>query len=162
LGSGSTFEIYLPKAEAAMPAANGQVETPIGAPQSRGDLILFVDDDRSMREMVGPALKEHGFRVITAANGSEALALFQQHEKEMRLLLTDLAMPIMDGRGLIQAVRLRRPELPIVLMTGQMESLKGNTPEGISAMLSKPFRFEQLLNAINNVLRSPATAVAKA
>jgi PAS domain S-box-containing protein len=152
LGAGTTFEVYLPRAELALtapaPATNPVTEVPLG----RGELILFIDDDHSMREMIPPTLAEHGYRVLSAGNGSEALALLDRHEDGVRLVLTDVGMPVMGGLEMLGAIHARRPGLPIILMSGSEDRADQPVPNGATALLRKPFRLEQLLSAIAEAL----------
>jgi PAS domain S-box-containing protein len=152
VGAGTTFEIYLPRAERAPQPLAPAAPTVELAP-GRGELILFIDDDRSVREMVAPALMEHNYRVLNAANGAEALALFKQHEGEVRLVLTDVAMPVMDGTELLATLHKRNPEVPVILMSGTYSPEKEPLPEGVTAFLAKPFRLEQLLAVIADTFR---------
>jgi two-component system cell cycle sensor histidine kinase/response regulator CckA len=152
-GTGTTFEIYLPRAE-QLPTTTGPSTPAIADASGRGELILFVDDDRSVREMVGPALLEYGYRVVSAANGAEALAVHNQHEREIRLILTDMAMPVMDGTDMLSILHRRTPQLPIVLMSGTYSPEKEPLPPGVVAFLAKPFRLEQLLAVITQTIPS--------
>ncbi|HEV2246306.1 MAG TPA: ATP-binding protein [Terriglobia bacterium] len=155
VGAGTTFEIYLPRAEqgpqTALPATPTLAEA-----SGRGELILFVDDDRSVREMVGPALMEHGYGVVSAANGAEALAVHNQHEREIRLILTDMAMPVMDGTDMLSILHRRNPQLPMVVMSGTYNPEKEALPPGVVAFLAKPFRLEQLLGVIADTIHPKA------
>jgi PAS domain S-box-containing protein len=156
---GTTFEICLPRAESRPAPQFGSVASPAEFPLGHGELILFVDDDRSMREMVIPTLTEHGYQVLSASNGADALVLLDQNRQNVALVLSDLAMPIMDGKATLQAVHARLPKLPVILMSGEVDTLHGNLPPGAAAFLPKPFRLEQLLTAINDALlprRPPA------
>jgi DNA-binding NtrC family response regulator len=103
--------------------------------------------------MVVPILAEHGYRVLTAANGAEALALLGLHEREVRLVLTDVAMPVMDGLEMMEKLQTRWPELPIVLMSGTFDIEKAPLPPKAAGFLTKPFRLEQLLSVIADALR---------
>jgi CheY-like chemotaxis protein len=150
VGQGSTFEIYLPRAEKA-PAAQPPVE--VAAKPGHGELLLLVDDDHSVREMVGPALTEQGYRILTAANGAEALALAGQCAGEIRLVITDVAMPIMDGFELMEKLHSRMPRLPVVVMSGTLEPGQDRLPVFAAGFLAKPFRLEQLLGVIAESLR---------
>jgi two-component system, cell cycle sensor histidine kinase and response regulator CckA len=152
LDVGTTFEIYLPRAEA--PVATVSAVAPAEIAPGRGELLLFIDDDRSVREMVGPTLTEHGYRVLSAANGAEALALLSQHEREVRLVLTDLAMPVMDGAATLEVVRARYPHLPVIVMSGSLDPGKERLPPGVAGFLPKPFPLEQLLAAIAKALQT--------
>jgi two-component system, cell cycle sensor histidine kinase and response regulator CckA len=152
VGTGTAFEIYLPRAEAPAPAP--AAAAPVGLALGKGELLLFIDDDRSVREMVGPTLTEHGYRVLSAANGAEALALLSQHQREVRLLLTDLAMPVMDGAATLEVVRVRYPTLPVIVMSGSLDPGKERLPAGVTGFLAKPFPLEQLLAAIADALQA--------
>ena len=154
VGAGTTFDIYLPRAEPA-PVAQPPEVPPVQTVQpGRNELILFIDDDRSVREMVAPALTEQGYRVLTAANGAEALGLLEQHEDEVRLVFTDVVMPVMDGLEVLERLHTRRPDLPVVLMSGTFDLAKTTTPARAAGFLTKPFRLEQLLAVIAEALRA--------
>jgi CheY-like chemotaxis protein len=93
MGRGTQFKIYLPAAE-----------TPFSIPAEHfssmavghGELILVVDDELAIREITKGTLEAYGYRALTAADGTEAVALYAQHKDEIRLVLTDLMMPYMD------------------------------------------------------------------
>jgi len=158
VGAGTSFEIYLPRAEPVATVQEATADELPAAPSGRGELILFSDDDRSVREMVAPTLTEQGYRVITAANGAEALALLEGHGRDLRLILTDVVMPVMDGLELLDQLHSRRPDLPVVLMSGTIDVAKAPLPAGVTAFLMKPFRLEQLLAVIGNALRAKRVA----
>jgi len=154
LGAGTTFEIYLPRAERAQPGAPA---APGPAPEfsrGKGELILFIDDDHSAREMVAPALTEQGYRVLCAPNGAEALALLDRQKDDVRLVLTDVAMPVMDGTEMLAVLRQRYPALPVILMSGTLEFGAQSLPAGVAACLAKPFRLEQLLTVTSVALHN--------
>jgi len=153
VGAGTSFDVYLPRAEPAPVIPQPTIEAARESQPGRGELVLFIDDDRSVREMVAPILAEHGYRVLTAANGAEALALLGQHEREVRLVLTDIAMPVMDGLEMMEKLQVRWPELPIVLMSGTFEIEKAPRPPKAAGFLTKPFRLEQLLSVIAEALQ---------
>jgi PAS domain S-box-containing protein len=154
VGAGTSFDIYLPRAEQT-PASQDVKGGPVQELQKgHGELILFVDDDRSVREMVAPSLTEHGYRVLTAANGAEALGLLGEQEHEVGLVLTDVAMPVMDGPEMMEKLHSRQPNLPVVLMSGTFDAGKTPLPAQAAAFLAKPFRFEQLLAVVAGVLRA--------
>jgi PAS domain S-box-containing protein len=156
LGAGTSFEIYCPRAERAPARAPTDAALPAGLLPGQGRLILFVDDDQSVREMVVPTLTEHGYRVLSAGNGAEGLALLSHHQRDVCLILTDLAMPVMDGTAMLEALRAQLPDLPVILMSGEVESDEGVLPLGATAFLRKPFRLEQLLTAIADALKPKA------
>jgi PAS domain S-box-containing protein len=157
LGAGTSFDLYLPRAEAVLPLQSATAGAlPAGEPAG-GELILFVDDDRSVREMVAPTLIEHGYRVLTAANGAEALALLAHPEHDICLVLSDVAMPLIDGLELLEKIHSRRPQVPVVLMSGTLDTGNARLPAGAAGFLPKPFRLEQLLAVIADVLHPNPT-----
>ena len=110
--------------------------------------------------MIRSALTQVGYRVATAANGAEALTLFQARPERFDLVLTDIDMPLLNGAKLAMALAAIRPTLPIVAMSGL--SLKSDEvdPEQFSGgFLSKPFRVDELLRAICQALKREAAGV---
>ena len=147
-GQGTTFELYLPCATIA-PTPTKQVTSAVAPPRGNGETILVVDDERAIREMIASTLTEQGYRALTAANGAEALVQLSNAAETVHLILLDHDMPVMNGRETLTAVRSRWPQLPVLLMSGEMESAK--IPH--TANLSKPFQLQQLLQAVNEQLR---------
>jgi CheY-like chemotaxis protein len=143
-GRGSTFEVYLPCATTA-PAADTTRLFPAEQPRSSSELILVVDDERAVREMVSLGLTSQGYRVLTAANGADAVALFERQATEVRLVLLDTDMPVLNGKGTIPLLRACAPAVPIVLMSGQMDAL--STTEALPKLV-KPFQLDELLRTV--------------
>jgi EAL domain-containing protein (putative c-di-GMP-specific phosphodiesterase class I) len=113
-----------------------------GATQARH--VLVADDEPAIVEMIRDILEEHGFRVLTAANGSEALRLVEAHTPEVVLL--DMNMPVLDGEGFIAAVRERGLGVPIVVMTAGSSAQRWAAQLGADAYLSKPFELASLVD----------------
>ena len=146
-GQGTTFEGVLPRARESLP---GEVAAPTQElARGNGELVLVADDEKAIRELMKSELTSFGYRVLTAANGAEAVALFREHAGEVRLLITDNAMPVLDGPAAIAALRMLQPGLPVILTSGEGvgEKLEGMTE------LSKPFALEELLSAIQQRIR---------
>jgi two-component system cell cycle sensor histidine kinase/response regulator CckA len=124
-----------------------------GAPASRPETeptVLVVEDEEILRTTIRRLLQEQGYTVLVAPNGAAALQLMEEAEgKSIDLVLTDLRMPVMDGRQLASALARRRPSLPIVFMSGftaQLMDLRLVSPN--LAFLAKPFKNEDLLAAV--------------
>jgi len=143
-GRGATFEIYLPRAT-FMPMENTNRVSPAELPRGNGELILVVDDEESVREMVSLGLTTQGYRVIAAANGADAIALFERQAGEVRLVLLDTDMPVLNGQATIPFLRAQAPTVPIVLMSGELEALAN---ADTIASLVKPFQLEELLRTV--------------
>ena len=120
-------------------------------------MILVADDEQAIRELVSGELKSFGYRVLTAANGEEAVQLFRQHADEVRLLITDGAMPVRDGWQTIRALREQRPGLPVILASGE-SSGGGEEATGV-VVVPKPFALEEILIAIGTCLRTDRQSV---
>ena len=114
--------------------------------------ILLVEDEDAVREFVSRVLTLHGHSVLEAHDGVQAVELMNKHHFD--LLLTDIAMPVMDGISLALKVRDARPGVPIILMTGYAnESQRAhNLSVLIEELLTKPFNKDQLMKAVNAAL----------
>ncbi len=150
-GRGSRFSVYLP-------AKPGIELTPLVAPPAvtvgQAELILVVDDERSIREATRRLLEQHGYRVLTAANGEEALNLVLEHRAGVRLVLTDVMMPVMGGVGLARALQGLAPGIPVVATSGLDEEDKRQELAGVGVqeVLAKPCAAGALLAAIRRQL----------
>jgi CheY-like chemotaxis protein len=162
-GQGTTFEILLPR---SVDAPNAPMREPATAfARGNGELILIADDEQAIRELVSEGLTAHGYRVLSAANGAEALRLFEEHAGTVRLLLTDSSMPVMNGPQLIHRLRGLSAELPVIVASGEIGAAQtpGEVLPGDVVQLSKPFALEELLAAMARCLQgdSPIPPVSK-
>lgn len=150
---GTTFKVYLP-AEAAVSAEPMEKVAP-KLPRGNGETILVVDDEAAVRNTTKLMLERYNYQIVTAADGAEGLALFVERRSDIRLVLTDMMMPIMDGRALIHALRKIDPSVRVIGLSGLMDSSQLEaTPElrGVN-LIAKPFSVEQLLTAVQGLLR---------
>ena len=147
-GRGSTFRVYFPLLAQAAPRLPAG-EAP-GAPEAGGGTILLVEDEAGVRELAAKMLARLGFEVLTAPDGVEALALFQQHRAAIRCVLSDLTMPRMNGWATLTALRKLDPQLPVVLVSGYDEAsvMAGDHPEQPQAFGSKPYTLKGLGDAL--------------
>jgi len=154
LHKGSQFTLYLPAIDTpgAADAAALQTDLPLG----HGELVLVVDDEESIREITRGTLETFGYAVLTAADGTEALALYADKKNEIAVVLTDMVMPFMDGPATIRALQRMNPKVRIIAASGLgVGQRAGEGPlEGVSIFLNKPYTAEKLLNAIAQVLKS--------
>jgi len=144
ISGGSSFEFYLPAA-AMGPAPRRRSDSPAAVPGGNEELILVVDDEQSVREMISLALTTRGYRVATAANGAEAILLAEQHAGDLKLVLLDDDMPVMNGRSALPLIRARFSALKIVLMSGEVEAFPEVAGVG---KLCKPFPLDELLKIV--------------
>ena len=149
---GSRFSIYFPSAD----VSHAGDEKPIAPklPGGNNELILIVDDEENIRNVTKATLERFGYRVILAKEGTEALAAFAQPGNEIAAVLTDMAMPYMDGLSLVRALREIDPDVEIIAMSGLMSA--GQTAElrslKVHKFLTKPFTAEALLNMLAEVI----------
>ncbi|MFO7849680.1 MAG: PAS domain S-box protein [Spirochaetia bacterium] len=150
-GSGSTFILGLPAAEAAAeePAAPEAVE------QGGGETILIVDDEDTIRNMLELVLSENGYRIITGKTAGEALNFLEKEGTQTDLVVTDIGLPDMNGKKLIVEIKNQYPELPILAMTGYMEEKLDDTlhKAGADVVVRKPYDIDELSRHIYKLLR---------
>jgi PAS domain S-box-containing protein len=152
-GRGTTFEVYLPAIEKP---AKVRAPAPEKAtkPQGRGETILVVDDEASILTITREILEVYGYRVLTAANGMEALALYAQQQREIALVFTDVMMPVMDGPATVDALMKIEPAVKIVMASGlHAKDARTHAPGGgVKGFVSKPYTAATLLKAIRTAL----------
>ena len=153
IGRGTTFKIYLP-------AMMGETEvlaatTALVSPRATGELLLIVDDEKAILQVAKALLEGHGYHVVTAQEATEALAIFAEQKNEIRLVLTDLAMPLMDGIALIRTLQKMKPDVCVIASTGrggqeqhahELENLH------VGACLTKPYNKNKLLSTLHDAL----------
>ncbi len=150
---GTTFKVYLPRAAAECdPTKGGEVRAQL---RSTGEeTILLVEDDEGVRRLITATVKSAGYAVIPARNGSEALQLLSDTKNEPQLIITDVIMPGMDGKELVQLARERRPWLRALFMSGYTEDAivhHGVLEEGVQ-FIQKPFSAPDLLRKVREIL----------
>ncbi|HEY9240762.1 MAG TPA: ATP-binding protein [Streptosporangiaceae bacterium] len=163
-GRGTTMTVLLPVTEAAArcPAAAGPAQPLRGS----GELVLVVEDEASIREATRRVLAGHGYRVLTAACGEEALAIAAREPEPVDVLLTDVMMPNMLGTEVAERLRGMQPGLRVLFMSGYAQGLlsaQGTLPSGAPGavqprmeLIEKPFTHPDLLAKVREVLAAPA------
>jgi two-component system, cell cycle sensor histidine kinase and response regulator CckA len=153
-GQGTKFTVHLPAVTADAGAEAAAV--PSECPAGRGQLILVVDDETFIVESARSTLEEAGYRVLTATDGRDAIALYQARPGQIDAVLLDMMMPVMDGPATIRALQEIDPNVRIIATSGLRLSGKDarSVAAGARALLQKPYSEEQLLAAIGKVLRT--------
>ena len=151
VGVGSAFSVYLPRWHA--PDESEALATAL-LPDGRGERVLVVDDEYSVREMTKLTLEAHGYRVELAGDGVEAIELYCAEREPVALVITDIMMPGMNGRALIRELRKRTPDLLILAFSGSDASnpLVATLNEDGVPLLRKPATSSQLLVAVERML----------
>ncbi|MCJ8207111.1 response regulator [Pseudomonas sp. RGM2987] len=111
--------------------------------------ILVVEDDDIVRMLIVDVLEELEYQVLEADGCEQALAFLRDDAQSIALMMTDVGLPVMDGRELAKQARLVRPGLPILFASGYAESI--DVPEGM-AVIGKPFSIDQLRDKVKRIL----------
>jgi len=117
---------------------------------------LIVDDEAAMRDITRVTLENYGYRVLTAANGAEGVAMFAKQISEISAVISDMNMPVMDGSAMIQALRTIDPTVRVLSTSGLPHNcggMKPNSETSVTTFLSKPYTAEELLKALHEVLQ---------
>lgn len=154
MGEGTQFRVYLPAI--ATPAERVAAEPEPAGVRGGGELVLVVDDEESVRRVTRRMLEAHGFSVVEAADGVDAVSMFARRQSEIRAVVTDLVMPFMDGAALTQALRRLDPKVKIIAVSGSLGDAAALDRAGMKpeAFVGKPFSADALLRALDDVLRS--------
>jgi len=154
-GRGTTFRILLPaaprEAEAVPPPRPGEPPPAERAPET----VLVVEDDAGLRETTAALVEDLGYRVLTATDGVDALAVAARHEGGLDLLLTDIVMPRMDGVELVRRLRADRPGLKALFVSGHPDPAGERGAPGPQPLLLKPFSRESLAGRLRELLEGP-------
>ncbi len=156
VGHGSSFELFFPAAPAAKVTASSEVDVELL--RGRGECILIVDDEQAVRDVAVRILGGFGYRAVAAPGGLEALQRFALERTSIDAVITDMAMPGMDGPALVKALREIEPKVRIMGMSGHGDNAGSDskTPWELPVFVSKPFTVERLLLAVHELLLAPA------
>jgi PAS domain S-box-containing protein len=153
-GQGATFTIFLPRHTGPGTASPGQ-------PDRRGlpggtETLLLVEDEAAVRSSARRLLERHGYTVIEARHGADALRIVEEGGRRIDLVITDLVMPEMGGRELVERLRARHPTMKVLFMSGYSE--RAVTSDGAmppdTGFVEKPFTVEQLTRRMREILDS--------
>ena len=154
LGRGTTFHIRLPRHAGGADAAT--TTTAAAPPREMGgsETVLLVDDNEELRRVVKRMLARAGYQVIEAGNGAAALEHLDRGDR-VDLVLSDVMMPEVNGRAVVEAIRQRHRDVRVLLMSGYNydAALRGMTQRGDVAFIEKPFTAEKLLQKLRDVLK---------
>jgi two-component system, cell cycle sensor histidine kinase and response regulator CckA len=157
-GNGTTFKVYLPRTDEAIPQPRPSLKT-----DTRGkETILVVEDQPEVRTIAIAALQRFGYTVLSAVNGEEALSIASGFLGRIDLLLTDVVMPGMNGRELTSRLRVERPDIRVLLMSGYTETAMADLTDFNAEVgyVQKPFTPETLAEKVREAL-GPRTASTK-
>ena len=151
-GRGTRFDVYLPGIETEETQAAETITAEI--PKGGGEYVLVVDDEEPIRKVTRITLEQFNYRVLTAANGAEAVALYKNRKDEIAVVITDMMMPVMDGAELVRTLSEINPQIKIIGTSGLLEAGEKNQTQSpaVKAFLPKPYTAEKLLVSLAGVL----------
>ncbi|MES1207114.1 MAG: ATP-binding protein [Pseudomonadota bacterium] len=155
-GHGARFSIYLPLADNTAAAPEPRAPRTVSDDHGTETILLAEDDDR-VRAVLRAMLRKQGYGVLEAANAGEAMLIFERRAKQIDLLLTDVVMPRLSGRKLVERLYAMRPDLKVIYMSGYNDDFvfsQGVLEPG-AAFLPKPIRPEMLAQKVREVLDAP-------
>ncbi|MGF1589311.1 MAG: CBS domain-containing protein [Pleurocapsa sp.] len=149
---GTQFNVFMP----AIKIAESDLIESLTIPKGKGELILVVDDEATMREITQASLETHNYRVITANDGIEAIAAYVKHQAEIALVLMNMMMPVMDGATAIRTLQKINPDVKIIAVSGQNFTSKSFSDRhlNVSSFLAKPYTTQALLARISDLVSS--------
>ncbi len=157
---GTTFKVYLPRV--AAPAEKAVAEKPAVTPSAGTETILFVEDEESVRELVGEYLRARGYNVLESPDGVKALAVAEEFAEPIQLLITDVVMPKLSGRELATRLAASRPDLKVLYISGYTDDsvFRHGVLEGGMSFLQKPFNLKAMAQKVREVLDGVPAAVS--
>jgi PAS domain S-box-containing protein len=154
VGTCTRFIVYLPAVDAPAPAAAPTEEREL--PGGKGELLLVVDDEAALLNIARLTLAKAGYRVLTAPNGAEAVALYSQQPHAIQAVLMDMMMPVMGGAQAIHALRRLNPAAKVIAFSGlfAVAAREQVNAANVQAVLPKPYTVRDLLLTVRSVLDS--------
>lgn len=151
IGKGSEFKVFLPASKSSVSQMSRDLDLLCGDEE----LILLIDDETAICQIAKTTLETYNYRVVTASNGMDAIALFAKYKEHIHAVLIDMMMPSMDGLTTIPVLRSFNPNLYIVAMSGitSPETVTQVKKLGVQSFLAKPFTTRELLQILYNKKR---------
>ena len=158
-GQGTAVRVLFPACESPAGASPAPAVAPPDAPRQAAGAgaVLVVDDEEAVRGLCAAFVEHLGFTAIPAADGEEALRLFEENADRIACVILDLTMPRLDGVRAFQEMKRRRPDVPVILSSGynQQDATRRFTGEGLAGFIQKPYRFQDLKERLALVARQP-------
>ena len=153
-GRGTAFSVFLPRVDAAEAPVDAPAAVPAPAPTGDGERILLVEDDTDVRVVAAAVLEMHGYQVLAAADGEEALAICAADPRPVDLLVTDVVMPGISGSVLADRITALHPQTRVLFMSGYTNdaTMHHGVQQGTKVFLQKPFALSVLANKVREIL----------
>jgi CheY-like chemotaxis protein len=161
-GRGSSFKIYLPADTTPRSAEPPPAAQPL-LPHGHGECVLVVDDEEGIRIVARKTLERYGYQVLLAANGAEAVDLYSRHREQIAVVITDMAMPVMDGPATILALKAINPGVRIIASSGltSRQGVVQSVAADVKHFIPKPYTADRMLRALEEILKeNPGPAPA--
>src|SRR5260370_23131907 len=160
-GRGSTFKVLFPAAqEKIAPTPVREVKDDL----TGSGVILLVDDEELVRRFTASTLAHLGYTILEAANGQEAIELFQRNLSNIMLVILDLSMPVMNGEECLRRLRSIKPDVPVLLSSGfsETEAARRFQSAGAATFLQKPYTAQHLAELVKSALGRRGRAFGRA
>jgi len=152
-GRGSSFSLYLSASEsqASLPAP---IDLDTEAIAGGSETILLVEDEEDLRELLTTVLHDHGYGILVARDGLEALERYRRHRGHIQLVITDMDLPKINGAAVSRSILSNDPETKIILISGYVEATLKNSvlASGVREFVAKPYTMPQMLQIVRRVL----------
>jgi nitrogen-specific signal transduction histidine kinase/CheY-like chemotaxis protein len=157
LGLGTTVQIWLPAVATESKKLEEETQAVLDTeprPWQASGVVLVADDEEDVKDFAEQILKRHGFRVLTASNGGQAVEVFREHSDEIDLILLDLTMPVMNGQEAFERIQQIRPGVPVILLSGYtQEDVRSRfTAQEPAAFVKKPYTPRSLAAVLRSVI----------
>jgi len=152
-GKGTTFNVYFPVDESVLlsdqPILSDETDLPGGT-----ETVLIIEDEEMLNEMLQNFLTSKGYKVLSASDGEEGIALFSQHQKEISVVLSDFGLPKMNGDEVVRRINSINPAMKIILASGFIEPdiIIEMTKIGVKKVINKPYSYTEVTRSIRTVL----------
>jgi PAS domain S-box-containing protein len=154
-GKGTTFRLLFPMMAASITDGSTKAEQP----QALGNgLVMVVDDQAAVRDVAKAALGMFGYSVVTAENGLHAVEVFREHADDVKVVIMDLTMPVMDGTEALKHLRALRPDVKVIISSGysEVDAVQKFSGDGLAGFLQKPYTARRLGEAVGQAVREQA------
>jgi CheY-like chemotaxis protein len=157
-GKGAEFRVVLPATKAGQVPQTELELTEL--PAGHGEVILVVEDEESILEINRAVLEAFGYKALTASDGAEGVAVYTAHQKDIRVVVSDVEMPYLSGPNMIRALEKINPNINIIVTSGLAAGDEILDLPGVKKFLPKPYTAEILLRAIAEILRATSKPTA--
>ncbi|EDY19307.1 multi-sensor hybrid histidine kinase [Chthoniobacter flavus Ellin428] len=157
-GAGTTFRVYVPVSDVIRPMAEAPADDKKRDLRGHGELILVVDDEAPILSVMRQALESFGYRVLAAVDGADGVRVYAKHQNEIKAVITDMVMPVMDGPAMIGVLKKLSPAIKVIATTGMTSnvSIEAIRRLGVERIISKPCAAKAVLVALREVLEEKA------